>query len=1485
VEEFGAAGESSALTLTIAAPVPTITSLSPNSAGAGSAGFYMTIQGTGLISNSTAYWNGVAMTTGYSAGSTQTGAPASLFVSVPAALVATVGTATITVVNPGNPTPSNGIIFTIAPPITIASISPSAVTLGGPAFTITVNGSGFSPDAVVSGYLFAPPAGYNFATTFVSSSQLTAVVPAWATAAAGEVQIGVHSGGAYAAGPYLAVTGVTPVITNAQLLEYNPSGPSWEVVVDGSGFATGATVSWAGTPLTIETSGSQELVALLPNALVTVGAFGVTVTDPGGATSNVFTVDILPFISGITPSTAVAGSAALTISVTGWGFRSGSVAYLAGSGSPVALTTTFVSSTALSAVVPASFLAAAGTYNLTVLDTSGVRSTSLPFTVSPAPSIGSLSPATMAGGGANGLLTVNGSGFSYACVVEANGASLSTNYGSSSQMTATVPATVLANPGAVAITVVCSGVASNSVTLTITAAAPSVTSLSAYGLNAGGPAFTLTVTGANFVQGSVVQWNGAALATTYQNSGSLTAVVPAALTAIAGTANVTVANPGGSVSTNVAFQVNVVLSSVAPSSTPAGSPNLTITVTGAGFPPSAVLWLGSAGPELTTTYVNSTTLTAVIPAADLAQPSQTFVTVLVQGLSSPRVTFTITGTPVTIASLSPPTATAGGPAFTLTVNGSGFVSGATVEWNSTALATTFVSASQLTATVPAALIANTGSVSISVAVPAGTTSVSTALYVYGPVPTLSSLSPNSALPANPGFNLTVNGSQFYPGALVEWNQAALPTTFVSSTVLTATVDASLVAGAGPVSVFVMNYGNVRSNSLSFTLAGAATITSLSQTSAVAGSAAFSLTVNGTGFGSATGFSSVVEWNGTPLNTAVYSSVYLTAYVPASLLANAGSATITVATGSFVSNGIAFTITPATPTIANFVPASLNAGGPASSVSIYGTAFVPASVASWNGTPLATTFVSATNLSVSIPASLTPLCGSFNIVVTNPGGLASSPLAFSVDAVLTAVSPASLPVGTSDVTITVTGIGFQPGLVLGLVGTRDGTIVGPVLVTTFVNTTTLTAVIPGGWLVTPMSAVIKLSTGSQVPLPIGAPSIGSLDPPSVTAGTPSFTLTVNGAGFFGSPTVQWNGGNLTTTVVSTAKLTASIPGSLAANPGTAAITVFNNILSNSAAFTIAPPGGSISAISPSQATVGGPAFTLTVTGSGFATGSFVEWNGSNLATTFVNANQLTAAVPANLLAGPGTAAITVATGGQVSPSMTFTISASSQPAIDGIVNAASYQPSIAPGSLISIFGSHLAGSVAQAGGAPLPATLANTSVSINGVAAPLWYVGPGQINAQVPFETPIGTASLVVQSGALESAAVSFSVAATGPGVLNDSATGHAVAQNQAGYSLNSAASPASPGQYIIVYMTGQGLLDNPIATGAAAPADPLSRPLASVEATIGGQPAYIAFAGMTPGSVGLFQLNLQVPNVSAGEQPLTVTVGNAAANPTTVSVQ
>jgi adhesin/invasin len=89
---------------------------------------------------------------------------------------------------------------------------------------------------------------------------------------------------------------------------------------------------------------------------------------------------------------------------------------------------------------------------------------------------------------------------------------------------------------------------------------------------------------------------------------------------------------------------------------------------------------------------------------------------------------------------------------------------------------------------------------------------------------------------------------------------------------------------------------------------------------------------------------------------------------------------------------------------------------------------------------------------------------------------------------------------------------------------------------------------------------------------------------------------------------------------------------------------------------------------------------------------------------------------------------------------------------------------------------------------------------------------------------------------------------------------------------------------VVVYVTGQGLVDRPVTDGAESPASPLSLPLAAVQATLGGKPAAVAFAGLAPGFVGLLQVNLLIPDIAAGEQPLAVTVGDVAANATVVSV-
>jgi len=293
---------------------------------------------------------------------------------------------------------------------------------------------------------------------------------------------------------------------------------------------------------------------------------------------------------------------------------------------------------------------------------------------------------------------------------------------------------------------------------------------------------------------------------------------------------------------------------------------------------------------------------------------------------------------------------------------------------------------------------------------------------------------------------------------------------------------------------------------------------------------------------------------------------------------------------------------------------------------------------------------------------------------------------------------------------------------------------------------------------------------------------------------------------------------------------------------------------------------ISVLSPNYAFLGGPAFTLTVAGSGFRPGAVVQWNNSALTTTFTSSTQLSAQIPASLILSAGSASVTITNpGGTASVAATFTII----PAIPvvstaGVVNAASSLPAIAPGTLISIYGANLALSAAQPQVAPLPTTLGGTSVSINGTLVPLLFVSPGQINAQVPYETAPGTADLLVQSQGANSAPVKIQVAAIGPGVLTAGATNHILAMNDADGSLNQEGSPAT--------------------TGSAAPASPFSLPEGAVQVAIGGQPAYVQFAGLAPYFVGLLQLNVQIPNIPAGEVTFSVMIGGVAANDTVISV-
>ncbi|HNG34148.1 MAG TPA: IPT/TIG domain-containing protein, partial [Blastocatellia bacterium] len=649
------------------------------------------------------------------------------------------------------------------------------------------------------------------------------------------------------------------------------------------------------------------------------------------------------------------------------------------------------------------------------------------------------------------------------------------------------------------------------------------------------------------------------------------------------------------------------LTSLSPNSATSGTNGLTLTVNGSNFvPTSQVFWNGSGR---TTSFISATQLTATIPAGDLTTAGSATVTVTNPapgGGTSNGLTFTINNPSPSITSLNPNAATAGGAAFTLTVNGSGFINGSTVQWNGNARTTTFVSATQLTASIPATDIATAGTANVTVTTPApgGGTSAAATFAINNPLPTLTSLSPNSATAGGAAFTLTVNGSGFVGTSTVWWNGSLRTTTFVSATQLTAAIPASDIATAGTASVTVNSPapGGGSASPLTFTINNPLpSITSLNPNGATAGGAAFTLTVNGSNFVSG----STVQWNGNTRTTTFVSATQLTAAIPATDIANTGTATVTVVTpapGGGTSNSAGFNISQAqnpAPTLTNINPTSTTAGGTAFTLTVNGTNFINSSTVQWNGNARTTTFVSATQLTAAIPASDIAAAGTANVTVNNPapGGGTSTAAIFTINnplPTLTSLNPNSATAGGSAFTLTVNGSNF--------VNTSTVWWNGNLRTTTFVSATQLTAAIPASDIATAGTASVTVNNpapggGSATNLTFTinnpTPVITTLSPNSATAGGAAFTLTVNGSGFINGSTVQWNGNARTTTFVSATQLTAAIPATDIANTGNANVTVVTAApgggTSNSASFTINQqqnPVPAITTISPTSATAGG-----------------------------------------------------------------------------------------------------------------------------------------------------------------------------------------------------------------------------------------------------------------------------------------------------------
>lgn len=606
----------------------------------------------------------------------------------------------------------------------------------------------------------------------------------------------------------------------------------------------------------------------------------------------------------------------------------------------------------------------------------------------PIPVLTSLQPASTPVGATNFILTVNGSNFVSGSTVLYNGVPRVTTFVSASQLTAALLNSDIDTVGTATIEVsnpVPGGGVSTTLPFNITGQnpVPAISSLSPASALSGGGNFTLIINGTGFTSASAVSFAGTARAATLFSTTELTIPVGYADIAWPGTAAVVVTNPspGGGASNSVTFNINApvpTLSTISPTSGTLGPGPVILSVFGSNFTNTSVLNL--AGVPQATSYVSSNFLIGIMTNLDTAGTLNVTVTNPAPGGgTSNALPFTVSGTnpAPTETSLQPSVATSGGGAFSLTVNGTNFLSTSVVSFNGSPRATSYVSTTQVTATILASDIASGGSYAVTVSnpTPGGGTSNALALAVNNPTPAITGLQPSSVNAGSAAFTLAVNGTGFIPASTVTFNGSSRTTSFVSATQLTAAISAADVSAVGSASVSVTNPapggGAAAAASFAITAAPAAQAV-LSQTS---------LSFPSTTVGSTASAESVTLSNpgNAPLNI---SGINLAGNNPADFAytATCGS---TLAAGSNCSISVTFTPAAAANYSATLFVAD-NATGSPQSVSVRGT-----------GMAVLAPAVSLTPTTLSFAANTGTTSSAQSVTLSNTGTAALSITGISI----------------------------------------------------------------------------------------------------------------------------------------------------------------------------------------------------------------------------------------------------------------------------------------------------------------------------------------------------------------------------------------------------------------------------------------------------------------------------------------------------------
>ena len=329
---------------------------------------------------------------------------------------------------------------------------------------------------------------------------------------------------------------------------------------------------------------------------------------------------------------------------------------------------------------------------------------------------------------------------------------------------------------------------------------------------------------------------------------------------------------------------------------------------------------------------------------------------------------------------------------------------------------------------------------------------------------------------------------------------------------------------------------------------------------------------------------------------------------------------------------------------------------------------------------------------------------------------------------------------------------------------------------------------------------------------------------------------------------WKGGGTTVTPPSPATASLSLVSNLS-SLGQSDIVFLT--ATATAADGVTTPQGAV------QFSAGGTSLSpVTLVGSGGVSTATLQLSGDELP---AGSTTITATYDGSSSSAPVTSSVTLNVRAIGSNS-------SGAPAIQGLSDSASYQQRYSPGMIMSVWGASLApsGTAESAANVPLPVTMAGVAATVNGVAAPLYYVSPTQLNIQVPYQTPVGSPVTLAINNNGQISTRTLELAATSPGIFTNTAD------------TIVPSGTVARGQVTTLYFAGAGAVTPALATGSApaanTPVTSLPAP-ANTTVTVGGLPATTSFIGIPWTLAGVVQVNFQVPsNVPTGAQRVIVNV-------------